>query len=210
MDGVLIDSEIYWENINERYFRLKGVSSNSNLLKKLMGRDEMDIARILKDDFDFKDSVGRIIKERKSLSEEIYTQRCAPLNGADKLIKRIYGKGLSLAVASSSELERIELIVDRFNWNKYFSFLISSDKEDFPGKPAPDIYLHTAKRFHIEPENCLVFEDSENGIVAAKKAGMQCVAVLDRRWEHGDTSSADLSVESLEDEAIYKFLNLHF
>ena len=99
-------------------------------------------------------------------------------------------------------------MVERFGWQDHFDELVSPDHVGGVGKPDPRIYLHTADLLKVNPADCVVLEDAENGVVAAKKAGMKCIAVLDKRWSFGNFDMADLTVESLEDGRVYKFLKL--
>ena len=101
-----------------------------------------------------------------------------------------------------------KIVVDRFIFSDHIDEIVSADHVGHIGKPDPIIFLHTAEKLGIKPEHCVVFEDAENGVTAAKRAGMKCVAVLDSRWSFGDFSQADLVVDSLEDQAVYKFLDL--
>ena len=100
-----------------------------------------------------------------------------------------------MAVASSSDAKTIEIILSRTGLSKYFLHMISSGLVD-KGKPEPDIYLFTAGLLSVKPEECLVVEDSVNGMKAAKAANMLCVAYK------GVTSAAqnqNLADESIED-----------
>ncbi len=84
--------------------------------------------------------------------------------------------------------------------------------KDKRGKPHPAIYLFAAKRLGVHPKDCLVFEDSVNGIKAAKAAGMFCVAAPDRRWikDRRGIGKADLIVSSLRDKKISRILNIGY
>jgi beta-phosphoglucomutase-like phosphatase (HAD superfamily) len=94
-------------------------------------------------------------------------------------------------------MQTIELVVDTLNIRKYFHNLTSGEEVEH-GKPAPDVFLLAAKRLNTPPENCLVVEDTYNGLKAARAAGMKCLVVPCEATRHQDHSAADLLLDSLE------------
>lgn len=208
MDGVLIDSEVYWEEVEQNFFKSRGVELTADLRGSLIGTSETELLKICKRDFGFKESIEEMLKERTKMADSIYYEKSNPMPGITRLLEILNKEKYSMAIASSSHLYRIEAIVKRFGWEKYFDKLVSAESFSFPGKPAPDIYLHAAKELGFESKECLVFEDVENGVKSAKSAGMFCIAIKDERWVHGDISSADFIVDSLEDKKVYEFLNI--
>lgn len=208
MDGVLIDSELYWKDVDKIFFTSKGINLTEEIINFLIGRSEEEVARWLIKNFNLLQTVDGIIEERKKLSDLIYTRNSQPVKGVEELISLIKQSDKKLAVASSSALDRIRLIVDRFSWQKHFEKLVSADSVNSESKPDPGIYIHTAKQLGVEPSLCCVFEDSENGIKAAKGAGMSCVAYHDPRWCVGDNSLADLVIGSYGDNKLFDFLEL--
>jgi HAD superfamily hydrolase (TIGR01509 family) len=95
--------------------------------------------------------------------------------GINDLLEKISEKKIPLALASSSESLIIDLILSRTGLKNYFMHLVSCE-EVGKAKPEPDIYLHTARLLSVAPEECLVIEDSPNGMRAAKSANMVCIA----------------------------------
>ncbi len=95
-----------------------------------------------------------------------------------------------MAVASSSDPETIRVILEKSDLRKYFQHTVSSSLVG-KSKPEPDVFLHAAKLLGVSPENCIVFEDSKNGIKAAKTAGMYCIAYYGGDSGYQDQSQAD-------------------
>ncbi len=121
------------------------------------------------------------------------------LPGVEKVMKLYQTKGIKMCIASSSYLVLIEAIVQKFGLNKYIDKVFSGEFEKF-GKPHPAIFLTAAKHYNILPGNCLVFEDSVNGVKAAKAAEMYCVAVpCEEQCEFEEFKTADLKLKSLVD-----------
>ena len=105
--------------------------------------------------------------------------------------------GLKTAVASSSKYHLIDTVLDKLGIRKYFDAVHSSEDEKF-GKPMPDVFLSAAKKLGVEPEKCLVIEDSANGVLAGKRAKMTVVAVPNERdFSSKDFDIADYKIRSL-------------
>jgi len=115
--------------------------------------------------------------EKKTIYEQLIRDELKLKPGAKTLVNTLYGQ-YRLCLASSSRLESIELIIDKFDLRPKFEHLIS-DTEMVNGKPHPDIFLKTAQVMQVEPVDCLVIEDSLAGLRAAKAADMACIICPD-------------------------------
>lgn len=206
MDGVLIDSMLYWIEQDGEFLRTRNIILTEEIIKRFSGRSEEENMNWLKENHGLKESLAELRAARDVFTEKIYTDKSQLMPGVLELMEKIKKIGLKRAIASGAPMKRIEKVVQRFGWHDYFQALVSPDLVDFIGKPDPRVYLYAAECLQVAPEDCLVFEDAENGVIAAKKAGMTCIAIPDKRWSFGDFSQADLIVESLSDERINKFL----
>jgi HAD superfamily hydrolase (TIGR01509 family) len=113
-----------------------------------------------------------------------------------ELIKFLHEAGIPLALATSSNVRVMNTVLDSFGIRPYFSSILSGG--ELPeSKPDPAIYLISAERLGIDPADCLVIEDTANGILAAKRAGMYCVAYRNPNSGKQDLSKADEIVDSL-------------
>jgi HAD superfamily hydrolase (TIGR01509 family) len=106
--------------------------------------------------------------------------------------------GIPLALASSSYSDVIEIILQKTGLKNCFEVVVDSEMAG-SSKPEPDIFLLTAKKLKVEPENCLVIEDSKNGIAAAKAAGMFCVAFAGPGSELQDQRQANLVISDFSE-----------
>jgi HAD superfamily hydrolase (TIGR01509 family) len=206
MDGLLIDSEDHWEDCSFKLLEARGVALTPELRKYLSGRSLRENMTWLKQEYGWEDSVDFLMREFRLATDHIYYELAKPLPGAESLLQTTRHAFEKQAIASGSFLYRIEEITTRLNWKHYFDALISSDHVNFVGKPDPVIYRFTAETLQVQPEACVVFEDSINGVRAAKAAGMTCVAVPNPRLLNDDFMIADLIVESLEDDRVKQFL----
>ena len=102
-----------------------------------------------------------------------------------------------VALASSSPANWIDIVLDRFDLRESFDAVVSADVLDGKrGKPEPDIYLLTASRLREDPKRCIVIEDSKNGILSARAAGMYCIGFRNGFNQEQDLSAANMLIDS--------------
>jgi len=117
--------------------------------------------------------------------------------GIKKILEELRDKKIKTAVASSSPKELIEKVIKGFDLCKYFDVLISGEEVE-KGKPNPDIFLYTAKKLKVNIKNCIVIEDSTNGVKAAKKAGTKCIGFNNPDTHGQDLSKADIVINKFD------------
>jgi HAD superfamily hydrolase (TIGR01509 family) len=121
---------------------------------------------------------------------------CEPMPGALELLQRLHGR-TTLGLASSAYADAVQTVLAKLGIADCFSCIVTGDQVQRI-KPFPDIFLEAARRLEVEPEECVVIEDAEKGVLAAKAAGMKCIAVPSPRTAGNDFSTADLVLPSLE------------
>ena len=122
-----------------------------------------------------------------------------PMDGVVETIRELQAYRVPLAITSSAVRSSIESILQRLGIRDAFALIVDGS-EVVRGKPDPEAYLLTARKLGVRPEECVVFEDSHVGVVAAKRAGMYCIAVRNpRSLTRQDLSAADVVVESMRD-----------
>jgi beta-phosphoglucomutase len=115
--------------------------------------------------------------------------------GIEASVRLLHDAGYRLAIASSAVGDAIDEILRRVGLRDCFELIVDGS-EVTHGKPDPQAYLITAERLNVTPSRCIVFEDSHVGVTAAKRAGMYCVAIRNKRAHlHQDLSAADVVVE---------------
>ena len=121
-----------------------------------------------------------------------------PVAGAVELIRSLHGAGVPLGLATSSNRKVIAIVIERFGLADCFQSVISGN--ELPAsKPDPDIYLRTAKNLGLAPADCVVLEDTYNGVLAAKRAGMRCIGYRNPNSGQQDLRQADKIVDSLRE-----------
>lgn len=176
MDDTLVASHVTWGRAERRLYRQLGQDFAPRIAELYRGCNAWDVGRIICEQVQPQGytprECGRMLREY--LLEE-FQGRAVPMSGADDLLQRVAGR-YRLAVASGSPAEAIRLVLARFGWTGCFDLVVSSE-EVARGKPEPDVFLETAARAGCLPREALVIEDSLNGVLAARRAGMICFAV---------------------------------
>lgn len=178
MDGVLIDSQPYHFKADIDTMAEYGVIKDQKFYEAFAGTLTDNRMRTLRDMFGLDVPAEELIEKREKMILDIMANEdIKPVSGIPELLRSIKALGLKTAVASSSGIELIKLVLDRLGIAVYFDS-ITSGNDVKRGKPSPDIFLLAAERIGAEPSECLVVEDSENGVRAAKAAGMTALGYV--------------------------------
>ncbi|MFC1655597.1 HAD family hydrolase [Patescibacteria group bacterium] len=198
MDGVIIDSEPVRQAQEKELFKKLGMNVTDEEHQSYVGTTSEGMWQGIKSNHDTPHSVKELVEMEQSnyLSHlEEYNDQY-PMPGVVDLIKNLHENSMTLVVASSACMKNIEVVVKKFELEKYFTKLVSG--EEVPkGKPAPDVFLEAAKQINMTPEQCVVIEDAMNGIAAAKAAEMKCIGISSPHRTPQDLSKADLVVDHL-------------
>lgn len=168
--------------------------------RKGSGRRIIDDIREMRAHFGWPQSEAELFARRQEIFDDVC--RNAPLEampGVIEMIRTLEARGATLAITSSAVRASIEAILDRLQLRDAFTLIVDGS-EVVHGKPDPEAYLVTARRLGVQPAECVVFEDSHVGVVAAKRAGMYCIAVRNpRAQERQDLSAADVVADSMDE-----------
>ena len=176
---------------------------------KFVGSTSYYMMEKIKSKYNLKQDIESLVAlDRKTyLSYLNSLERVEPIYGVSELIKSIHENNIKIAVASSSPINVIETIIKLFKLEKYFNVLVTGD-EVLRSKPSPDIFLLAAEKLGVKPIDCIVFEDSANGVLAAKKAGMKCVGYKNLNSGNQDLSPADLIIDNYDNIKFEKLILL--
>ena len=206
MDGVLVDSQPYHFKADIETMSEYGVVKDQKFYEKFAGTLTSDRMRILKDLFKLDIPVEEMVKKREDMILEIMAREdIKPVSGIPEFLKSIKNRGLKTAVASSSGYDLIGLILSRLGISEYFDS-ITSGNDVKRGKPSPDIFLLAAERIGAEPSECLVVEDSENGVKAAKSAGMKALGYVNPTSGNQCLDMADFITDDFKKVNIEMFM----
>ena len=199
LDGVLLDSEHVWNEVREALARERGGRWHDRAQRDMMGMSSLEWSRYMHDVIGLAEPPEEISAEVARRLETIYREGLPVMDGAEDVVKRLAAR-FPLALASSSNRPIIDLFAELSGLGRYFEATVSSE-EVARGKPSPDVYLEAAHRLRVAPKACAAVEDSHNGILSAKAAGMRVIAVPNPRYppDEGALAAADLVVQSLRD-----------
>jgi HAD superfamily hydrolase (TIGR01509 family) len=197
LDGVLLDSEQVWNAAKEELVRERGGRWSDQAPRDMMGMSSPEWAAYLRDRLGVDMSLDEISADVVRRLEHIYRERLPLHDGAAEAVERA-AERWPLGLASSSNREIIELFLDLSGLRDRFSATVSSEEVEH-GKPAPDVYLETARRMNVNPEDSAAVEDSENGIRSARAAGMFTVALPNEVYPPAEDAlrQADAVISSL-------------
>ena len=177
LDGVLVDAEVWWDEVRQTWAAEHGRAWSQADQAAVMGANSLGWAGIIRERLELDLPDQQIVEEIVAAMVERYRTRWAPrIAGAVDAVQRLAATGLPLAIASSSHQAVIDAALNSLGISNLFRVVVASD-EVAHGKPAPDVYLLTARRLGVDPTGCLVVEDSLNGVLAGRAAGMTVALV---------------------------------
>lgn len=200
MDGLLINSEPLWGEAMEEVFAGLGVTMTPELAQRTTGLRTNEVVDYWQRYFEWEGASNEQVTE--DILDSVIGKILASATlqpGAEAVLEGFKRRGTRLGLASSSPVRVIEAALDRFRLTPYFAAVHSAEHEEW-GKPHPAVYISCALKLDAQPFHCLAFEDSINGMVAAKAARMKAVVVPEA---HNRTNPryalADLQLASLEE-----------
>lgn len=206
MDGVIVDSEpiesLAWEKVLMEYGK-KPIFNNTGLIHAV-GKNSLEFVM---EKHGINENPEIIRTKKRKIFGELIVENLVPNPGFLKLFKTLIKRKFKLALASNRFEQHVLLIANKLGIKNSFDAIIGQSPE-VATKPAPDIFLEIAKILEIDSAYCLVIEDTEHGVIAAKRAGMKVIAVPNKYTMDQDFSKADKMVESLEYIDVKTFINL--
>ena len=196
MDGVIVDTEPVHHFAYYQHFKELNIEVSDEMYRSFTGNSTRNIFQKLKAQFDLQEDVEDLILRKRHLFNEAFDLKedLYLIEGVEDLIKDLHANGIQLIVASSASKVTIDRVFKRFHLHQYFTHIVSG--EDFPkSKPHPAIFEHAASLSIAPKENCIVIEDSTNGIHAAVAAGIFCVGYDSFHSKDQDLSKANIVIQ---------------
>ncbi len=203
MDGVIVDTEPVHHFAYNQQFKQLNITVSPKMYASFTGNSTKNIFERLKLQFNLEEDVQTLVETKRALFNDAFDNKSdlSLLEGVEDLIQDLHANGMQLVLASSSAKVTINRIFNRFGLFKYFTHIVSG--EDFPeSKPHPAIFQQAAFLSQTAVENCIVIEDSTNGIKAANAAGIYCIGY--------DSFHSKLQDYTLADKVISNFNELSF
>ena len=201
MDGTLIDSLSIWDDIDERFFAMHGMSVPSDYTKIIAPMSFMEMAQFTKDAYHLEESIEEIATTWKNWSKEAYLYHIKEKPGVYSLLQKLKEAKMPLALATTNDESLYLPCLKRLNLDIYFDHIANVNALKTT-KREPKIYLHLANKMKVAPENTLIFEDILMAVETAKNANFKCVAVYDKKNEEDwpqIKQKADFYINSFDD-----------
>lgn len=208
MDGVIVDSEkIYFEAKTE-VLKDAGINKPISYQYQFMGTTYEHMWNEMKEELHLPGTIDFYISEmNKKRSKIMEKEGLSPIRGVVAFIRNLHAHGIVLAVASSSPKAEIISNLEQLNLIDQFDILVGGEEVE-NSKPHPDIFKKVAQLIGDNPEECIVIEDTKNGSLAAKSAGMYCIGFANQDYPSQDLSVADDIIKSFDITSLNKLLEL--
>ena len=207
MDGVIVDSEPLHRKAYQRMFFDFELEVSNELYESFTGQSTQAICEILCNLFNLNYKAELLVNRKRKHFELLFDEddELSLIEGVLDLIKDYYKSGLNLILASSASMQNINRIFKRFDLDSYFKCKLSG-ADLKASKPHPEIFIKATEASGFLKENCLVIEDSTNGISAAKSAGLFCVGFNSANSKNQNYTDADMIIESFKEIKYSKIL----
>jgi len=203
-DGVIIDSEPLRYKAYRKLFLDEFNVNLPDDYTNILGKRQRENIKSFLDMFELKGDVDKLIKKRRSILDEIFTKQesIIPIKGVLGFIKFLKKHKIKIAIASSSSLSYIKPILKYLKIDNLIDLIVCGEMVK-KSKPEPDIFLLTVERLGLNKCECVIIEDSLNGLLAAKRAGIRCFAIT-TSFKEEDLRSADFIFNNFGQRKIFK------
>jgi HAD superfamily hydrolase (TIGR01509 family) len=181
LDGVLADSEPWWNEIDKKLLGEYGVAYGGQYHREVLGVSYRLAVEFYKKTFGLSAPTEELMRRRGEIAAEFFANRVGLFPSTRRTLEKLRQMNLRLAVATSSVSASARPFLDRHQLTAFFEVILTGEEIE-RGKPAPDIYLRAAEKLGIPADACLVIEDALSGIAAAKAAKMRVAAIPDTRF----------------------------
>jgi len=196
LDGLLIDSETLYHKVSYVMTAELGKTLTEATIAKQMGRSPLESLEIYRRDLGIEHlSAQELVDMRHERMVREFRENLKPMPGALEIIRELRGR-IRMALATGSPKELMEIAFNRFELGPYFEHVQTSE-DLLLGKPDPEIYNLTINALQLIPGECIVLEDSANGVLSGHRAGCFVIAVPNEHTRRQDFSCADEKVDNL-------------
>jgi len=196
LDGTLLDTEPLYTAAAQRVLDPHGHTYTMELKRKVMGGDSMRSAQLTIDEFDLPMTAKEFLASRESFLKTLFPD-AKEMPGAGDYLRYLHSTNIPTGIATSSHSHLCDLKISHRTWRSLLSKVVCGDDAELhKSKPEPDIFLLCARRMGINAKDIVAFEDSRNGVLSAKAAGMTVVAIESPYTSPQDLQEADLVIEN--------------
>ncbi|CAL2092403.1 beta-phosphoglucomutase [Tenacibaculum sp. 190524A05c] len=200
MDGVIIDSEELHRKAYYEVFESLDLNVTEELYKSMTGSSTLNAFQKLVTHFNLNENPEELVLNKRKRYVNFFENdpNLSLINGVENIIKYFFDKGYTLVLASSSAMVNINRVFDRFNLHQYFTAKISG-ADLKASKPHPEIFEKAAVMGGHDRDNCIVIEDSDNGIKAANDAGIFAIGYKNPLVTNQTLENANMVISNYEE-----------
>lgn len=200
MDGIIVNSEPLHKKAYNEMFKTVGINVPAELYESFTGQSTFSICKTLCSKFDLKNNPQELVNLKRQFFKYIFEndKELDLIDGVRDIIEDYHKNGLTLVLASSASMPTINNVFTKFDLDKYF-IAKHSGADLKASKPHPEIFIKAAKSSGFSRNECIVIEDSTNGIKAANSANIYCVGYKSKHSKNQDYSTADKVIASFKD-----------
>jgi len=201
MDDLMVNSDGLHDEATLLTLRQAGYDlpvMSEDIRRDSLGRRVIDILQSMIEQFHWPTTAEELDRQRQPIFLNLVRAKLQAMPGLHESLKLFKDAGYKIALASSGVREYIEIVLDKFKVREYFDVIVAGD-EVVSGKPDPEIYTQAVTKLGLKPYECLVLEDADHGIQAAKAAGCKCIAIKNPYTASQTHAGADLVLNSLNE-----------
>lgn len=181
MDGTIIKTEHIWKMISLDVLKHRGhtdlTQEQKDFLKTLSGKGMIHATTAIKEFFNLEDHVDVLVQEKIARANRYFQEQIEFIDGFEQFHDRLTLHQIPTSIATNACPENLKGLAEKLNFAKFFGTNIYYAAQVGKAKPDPALFLHAAAQLGVKPEECIVFEDSLPGFLAAQAAGMKCIAI---------------------------------
>jgi len=200
MDGVIVDTEPLHKKAYFKTFQALNLDVSNKLYHSLTGTSTINAFEKLVVHFNLNKNPEELVLQKRAFFIDLFENdpSLTLIENVEEIIKYLHAKNKILVLASSASMETINRVFNRFHLNQYFVGKLSgADLKE--SKPHPEIFENAARVANISKENCIVIEDSDNGVLAANRAKIYCVGYKSKHSKLQTLANADLVIENFNE-----------
>jgi beta-phosphoglucomutase len=199
MDGVVVNTEPIAYKANGELFKSLNITVPDEVYATFIGSSDKNNMQKIKDLYNLEHTREQLLEEKYKYYYEVFDKAddLELMPGVKDLIIDLHNRGIKLILASSAARRKIDKVFTRFGLYPYFDEVISGENFEY-SKPHPAIFLEAVAKSGFNKNECIIIEDSANGIQAAKAAGVYCIAYVSGHGLPQDTSDADKVITDFE------------
>ena len=178
VDGTLVDSLPYHHESWRIFFKNNNLEENdfNEILKEYKGGGTLELMTSVFGDMYTKDELKTMTDDKEIIFRDIYKSKISAIEGLKKFLDNLKENNILLSIGSNAIRKNVLMTIEELSITNYFSYIICGD-EVSKGKPDPEMYIKTLSNLNIRKDECVIFEDSIEGVTAAKNADIKAIGV---------------------------------